>query len=245
VGVGEVARAALAAGLVQDLPEGGVVRQVDREALERALDGDVAVVADGTDVAAIHVAQGHGLDEVVDVGDGEGQVDALGALDGALALEVAHPAGEQHHLRDRQQGGRRRLVRVCFLLLVPRRGEGRPDRQQRRREQARGSGQPVRLAHGVRPPGRKGQSIPAARTLSGIVFSRDERGRVLVWYVWGMCGSVAASAAPPWTRSTPCSPPPRRSNATNRGPWWPWSAACSSWGGWRYSSAPTGSTATA
>ena len=92
----------LAAGLVEHLAERRVGGEVDGEALERLLDGGVAVVADGGDVAAVEVAQHHALDEVVDVLRGERQVHAGVAVDGPLALEVAHAAGEQHHLPDRQ-----------------------------------------------------------------------------------------------------------------------------------------------
>ena len=83
-------------------PKVGIAGQVDGEDFERPLDGGVAVVADGGDVAAAQVLQHHALEQVVDVLDGEGQVDAGVALDLALALEVADAAGEQHHLRDRQ-----------------------------------------------------------------------------------------------------------------------------------------------
>ncbi len=92
----------LAARLVEDGAEGRIAGQVDGEGLQRAFDGGVAVVGDGGDVAAVEVAQHHGLEQVVDVLHRERQIDAGVALDGAFALEVADAAGEQHHLADRQ-----------------------------------------------------------------------------------------------------------------------------------------------
>ena len=96
-----------AAGLVEDLAEGRVVGQVDGEGAEGLFDRGLAVVVDGGDVAAAEVLQDHALEQVVDVLDGEAQIDAGIALDFAFALEVADAAGEQHHLADRQLGGRR------------------------------------------------------------------------------------------------------------------------------------------
>ena len=72
----------------------------------------MAVVVDGADLAAVEVLQHHALEQVVDVLDREGEVDAGVALDGALALEVADAAGEQHHLRDRQLRPARRHRRL-------------------------------------------------------------------------------------------------------------------------------------
>ena len=58
-----------------------------------AVDRVVAVVGDGGDAAVRRqVAQGHRLDQVVDVLLGEGQVDAGVALDLAAAGEVADAA---------------------------------------------------------------------------------------------------------------------------------------------------------
>ena len=96
----------------------GLRGQIDGEALQRAFDGGVGVVGDGGDVAAVEVAQDHGLEQVVDVADGEGQIDAGVAFDGAFALEVADAAGEQHHLADGQLRHQLRSLvaaRVCSV----------------------------------------------------------------------------------------------------------------------------------
>jgi hypothetical protein len=79
-------------------------------------------------VSTIEVAQGHRLDEVVDVGGGEGEVDTAVALDRALPLEVADPTAEQHYLTDRQQRRGRRLARLLRLLALL--GGGSPGLEQ-------------------------------------------------------------------------------------------------------------------
>src|SRR5262249_11352100 len=93
---------ALTAGLIDELAEAGILGQIEREALERLLHGVLAVVADGSDLAAAGVVKHEALEQVVDVLHGEGQVDALVTVDFALALEVADAAGKQHGLRDGQ-----------------------------------------------------------------------------------------------------------------------------------------------
>src|SRR5262249_22056592 len=77
----------LAAGLVYKLAEARIVGEVECEALERLLDGVVAVVADGRDLAAARVLHDQALQQVVDVGGGKGEVDPAGAVQFALALE--------------------------------------------------------------------------------------------------------------------------------------------------------------
>src|SRR5439155_26223857 len=84
------------------------------------------------------------LDEIVHVRGREGQVDAGGAVDLALALEVADARGEQDDVRQRQQGGGRFVpVRhggttdVGQRLPGPKQREGRQSNRtdQRRDEQ--------------------------------------------------------------------------------------------------------------
>src|SRR4029077_15030228 len=64
------------AGLVEDGAERRVAGQVDGERLQRPLNGRVGIVGDRGDVPAVEVAQYHRLEEVVDVLNGEGEVDA-------------------------------------------------------------------------------------------------------------------------------------------------------------------------
>jgi hypothetical protein len=94
----------LAAGLVQELGVGGVVGQIDGERLQRFLDRVVAVVGDGRDQPAAEVLHRQALDQVVDVGDGEAQVDAGVAFDLPLPDEVADAGRKQHRPLDRQRG---------------------------------------------------------------------------------------------------------------------------------------------
>src|SRR5207248_2139742 len=92
----------LAAGLVEDLPEGGVVAQVEGEGAQGPLGRLLAVVADGGQLALAGVLEDQALEQVVDVRGGEGQLDPGVPLDGALALEVAQAAGEEDDLRQGQ-----------------------------------------------------------------------------------------------------------------------------------------------
>src|SRR5262249_38700657 len=142
----------LASGLVEQLEQGGVAGEVDGEGLQGPLQGGVGVVADGGDVAAVEVAQDHGLDQVVDVADGEGQVDARRALDGALALEEADAAGEQHHLGDGQghAGLGAGLVTLGGGAGGGAVGQGEQGQQGRGQGQAQGGQQP-RTAHDSSP----------------------------------------------------------------------------------------------
>ena len=94
-----------AAGLLHDLAESRIARQVDGEALQGPLDRIVALVADRTDVAFAQILQHHAFQEVVDVLDREGQVDAGVAVDLAFALEIADAAAEEDHLANRQLHG--------------------------------------------------------------------------------------------------------------------------------------------
>src|SRR5262249_51621409 len=105
----------LAAGLVYKLAEAGIVGQVEREALERLFNRVVAVVADRRDLSAAGVLHHQALQQVVDVGGGKGEVDPAGAVQFALALEIAHATAEEVDVRDRQAG------RHCSLL-----DDGRP-----------------------------------------------------------------------------------------------------------------------
>ena len=130
----------LAADLREDLAEARVVGQIDREGFQRAVDRVERVVGDGGDHALL-VLEDHALDQVVDVADLEGQVDAGVALDLALALEVADAAAEQHDVLDRQGGGRGGGVAgvVLRLGLGGLRQEGEHARQRRRRRPGRAS----------------------------------------------------------------------------------------------------------
>ena len=85
----------LAARLVEDLGQRGIAAEVDGEGLERLLDGRLAVEADGTDLAAAEVLDNEALEQVVDILDGEGEVDVRIALDVAFALEIADAAIEE------------------------------------------------------------------------------------------------------------------------------------------------------
>src|SRR5204862_1450585 len=67
---------------------------------EDLVDGIVAVVADGADLAAAQVLQDEAFQEIVDVGGGEGKIDVSVALDVAFALEIADAAVEQDDLAD-------------------------------------------------------------------------------------------------------------------------------------------------
>src|SRR5262249_48545235 len=130
-----------AACLVEDLAKRRVAGQVDGKALEGPLDGSVGVVGDGGDVAAIEIAQHHRLEQVVDVGDGEAEVDARMALDTAFALEVADAAAEEHDLADRKlhRLGRRWLVLSFFRPGGRQRGPQQKERRAGRDAERRGS----------------------------------------------------------------------------------------------------------
>ncbi len=121
----------LAAGLVEDLTEARIVRQVDGEGLEGAFDGSVGVVGDGGDVAAVQVTHHHALEQVVDVCHRERQIDPGVALHLPFPLEVAHSAAEQHHLTNRQLGGLAAGL-VVLALLLPGLGCAGPEPEQGR-----------------------------------------------------------------------------------------------------------------
>src|SRR5205085_43390 len=72
------------------LAAGWVRGEIEGEALERLLDRFLAVVADDADATVVGVLQDHALEQVIDVGDAEGHVNAAVAVDGALALEIAN-----------------------------------------------------------------------------------------------------------------------------------------------------------
>src|SRR5262249_49085183 len=84
-----------AAGLSEEVGERRVLRQVEGEAFEGQIEGVAVVVGDGVDLAAAAVLEDEAFEEVVDVGQGEVEVDAGVAVDEALALEVADAAAEE------------------------------------------------------------------------------------------------------------------------------------------------------
>ena len=86
----------------------------------------------------MRVLDDQALDEVVDVGRGELQIDAGVALDLARALEVADAAVEQNDLRDRQLLGRLELrIAVADGRFVLRRRVARARLRRRRIRRAR------------------------------------------------------------------------------------------------------------
>jgi hypothetical protein len=50
------------AGLIEDLAIGGIIGQIDSEALERFVDGIVTLIADCGNVPTAHVLQDHALE---------------------------------------------------------------------------------------------------------------------------------------------------------------------------------------
>ena len=75
--------------LLGDIGQARVAVQVDGEAGQSAGDRLAAIVAHRCNPAAVEVLQDHTLEQVVDVGFGEGQIDAGFALDIAATREVA------------------------------------------------------------------------------------------------------------------------------------------------------------
>src|SRR5262249_35190016 len=115
----------------------------------------LAVVADGRDVAAAGVLQDHAFDQVVDVLDGKGQIDASVSLHFAFALEVADAAAEQNDMIDRQLGGRR-MRSITGRVPLLRRGRGGVYQSQAGTERdtaGQGSGHEF-TSHGSSPPGK-------------------------------------------------------------------------------------------
>ena len=92
----------LAASLVQDLAEGGVRVEVDREAVQDLVDRVLAIVADRRDPAAAEILKDEAFEKIVDVGRGKSEVDMGIAGDLAAAFEVADAAVEEDDLLDRQ-----------------------------------------------------------------------------------------------------------------------------------------------
>ena len=85
----------LAANLVEQVGERGILREVDAEGRERARERVFAAVADGRDPAAAFVLQDHALEQVVDVLDVEFHFDLGVAFDLPGMLEKRH-AGAEH-----------------------------------------------------------------------------------------------------------------------------------------------------
>jgi len=69
-------------GLVENAAEARITCQVTRKDCRVRSTGTVGVVGDGSDLSVVEVAQGHRLDQVVDVPACEGQIDALRSIDG-------------------------------------------------------------------------------------------------------------------------------------------------------------------
>ena len=82
-------------------------REVDAEALERAVDALLGGIAHGGRGGLVARAVGHdqGLEGVVDLVRGEGQGDDAVARQAAPMLEVADARGEEDDLRDGKRGG--------------------------------------------------------------------------------------------------------------------------------------------
>ena len=148
-----------AAGLLHDLAQARVVGQVDGETLQGFLDGVMAVVADGRNVAAAAILEHHALQEVVDVLNGEGEVDAGVAVHLTLALKVADAAGEEDHLRDRQLRARldrRRIGDGRVALFCGRERRLQDDKNSRGHDRRSGQhGQQIPTTHGSFPPGAR------------------------------------------------------------------------------------------
>src|SRR5207302_6089193 len=83
-----------AAGLVEDLRQGGVCGEVDGEGLQCLVDGVVAVVGNRADVTAAEVLQDHALEQVVNVLHGEGEVHPGVSLHRSFPLEVTDAAAK-------------------------------------------------------------------------------------------------------------------------------------------------------
>jgi hypothetical protein len=96
----------VAADLLHDLGESGVIVQIDSEAGERLRDRFPAVIAYRRHTAAIEILQNHALEKVVDIRLGKGEIDAGIALDFAATGEVADAAVEEDYSRHRQRGSR-------------------------------------------------------------------------------------------------------------------------------------------
>jgi hypothetical protein len=96
----------LAARLVENFAEGRIAGQVERKTMERFVEGIGTVVADGADLAAAHILQHKAFQQVVDVRNGERQIDAGRILHFAFALKIADAAAEEDDLGDRQGAGR-------------------------------------------------------------------------------------------------------------------------------------------
>ena len=99
----------LAAHLMEQLPDCGVLRDVHGERFERGVDGHAVVVGDGTHLTAIFIGEHEALEQVVDVGFVEAQVEAGVAGDVAFAVEVADAGVEEYDAGDRQVRAGRQL----------------------------------------------------------------------------------------------------------------------------------------
>jgi hypothetical protein len=93
-----------AASLVEQLPEGRVVGQVESKTLQRFLNRILVVIGDGRDLAAPGVLKHEALEQVVDVASAKGQVDLGIAIHFAFTLEVTNATVEQNDLGDRHRG---------------------------------------------------------------------------------------------------------------------------------------------
>jgi len=85
----------LATGLVDQIAQARILRQVDGERPQGHLDGIAVVVIHSADLAAVAVVQDEALEQVVNVCRGELQVNAGVAFDGAFALKIADAAAEE------------------------------------------------------------------------------------------------------------------------------------------------------
>src|SRR5262249_23442264 len=101
-----------------DLAEGGVGAQVDGEALESFLDRLLAVVAQRHRLT-VGVVDDETLDQVVDVGRGELQIDAGIAVDVAAAVKVPDAAVEQDDLGNGELLRRLESIDVNGDFILP------------------------------------------------------------------------------------------------------------------------------
>ena len=86
--------------LSQDLSHTGMSRQIYGEALQSSSQRISGGIGHLRDLAAVQVLDHQALEKIVDVFCLEVHIEVGAAGNGSLPLEVAYPAGEQHHLRE-------------------------------------------------------------------------------------------------------------------------------------------------
>ena len=108
----------LAAGLVENLAQRGIVVEIEGEAVQDLVDGIVAVVVDAADGAAALVLEDHALERSLMSRGGKGEIDVGVAVHEAVALEVADAAVEQDDVLDGQGRFRRLAVVIANALAA-------------------------------------------------------------------------------------------------------------------------------